>query len=45
MKKFFLIFILGLFMTINSNAKSSDLADNDVFYNVHPITLILQFEK
>ena len=24
---------------------TSDLADNDVFYNVHPITLILQFEK
>ena len=24
---------------------TSDLADDDVFYNVHPITLILQFEK
>ena len=31
MKKFFLIFILGLIMTINSNANSSDLAVNDRF--------------
>ena len=31
MKKFFLIFILGLIMTTNSNANSSDLAVNDRF--------------